>query len=374
MLTVTLAHRRARIARRHGLSAPYRHPDVLAATKAMTALHATEPATPHLSLLARVRALTVADVERALYEERSLVKVMGMRRTLFVVTRDLIAPIAASVGARVAEANRKRLLNEATAVDGRHEGWIDDAERDVVAALDGRSLSVRQLRDELEHLGGTFLGGAGTKWAAEVSTMSRLLTIFAASGSVVRATNAGHWRISRPTFTSMASWLGEPLEPFGERDGYAALVRHWLGTFGPGTEADLVWWLGSTKRAVRTSLADVEAVEVAFEDGSSGWVLPDDTADLERPASVEPWVALLPTLDPTTMGWRDRDFYLDPAHVPYLFDTAGNGGNTVWVDGRIVGSWVQDDTQRVVPILREAVSPSARGALDREVARLDEFL
>jgi Winged helix DNA-binding domain len=375
VLTATDAHRRARIADRHGLGAGCRYDDLLTATRAMTALHATEPSTPHLSLLARVGRLAVEDVERALYDERSLVKVMGMRRTLFVVTRELVAPIAGSVGARVAQANRRRLAKEAADLElGLGSEWIDDAEREVVAALEGRVLSARQLRDELDHLAGTFVAGVGTRWAAEVSIMSRLSTILAASGSVVRATNAGDWRISRPMFTSMSSWLGEALQPVSEREGYAAIVRRWLWTFGPGTEADLVWWLGSTKGAVRAALTDIETIEVAFDDGSTGWVLPDDTADLERPAVVEPWVAVLPTLDPTTMGWRIRDFYLDRSHVPYLFDTAGNGGNTIWVDGRVVGCWAQDDARRVVPVLREDVSRSARRAIDTELARLDGFL
>ena len=60
------------------------------------------------------------------------------------------------------------------------------------------------------------------------------------------------------------------------------------------------------------------------------------------------------------MGWRDRAFYLDPAHTPFLFDRAGNAGSTVWVDGRIVGCWVQDDDERVQLVLMEEVSADAR--------------
>ena len=163
--------------------------------------------------------------------------------------------------------------------------------------------------------------------------MSRLVTILGAAGEVVRGRNAGHWRISRPRWTSTASWLGEPVTPAEPDAGWAEVVRHWLWTFGPGTENDLVWWLGSTRTVIRRALADVDAVPVALDDGSTGWVLVDDTADLETPPSREPWVALLPTLDPTTMGWRDCGFYLDPTHTPYLFDSAGNGGTTVWVNG-----------------------------------------
>ena len=103
---------------------------------------------------------------------------------------------------------------------------------------------------------------------------------------------------------------------------------------------------------------------VALDDGSIGWVAADDTADLVVAASTEPWVALLPTLDPTTMGWRERRFYLDPAHTPFLFDSAGNAGTTVWVDGRVVGCWVQDERERVRLVLLEEVSSDARRRLD----------
>jgi hypothetical protein len=333
VLRVTDDHRRARIARRHGLSPEHRFDSIEAATVAMTALHATEPATPHLSLHARMHDLTVPDVEAALYERRTLVRTMAMRRTLWIVTRDLVPAVTGSAGRRVAD-----------------------------------------VHDEFPDLGGTFTAAPGTKWSTDVATMSRLLVILAATGDVVRGHNAGHWRISRPTWTSMTSWLGEEVTPAESEAGYGELVRHLLSTFGPATEADLVWWLGATKRAVRQALSDSSAIPVELDDGTIGWLLPDDTADVDVPASTEPWVALLPTLDPTTMGWRGRKFYLDPAHTPYLFDRAGNAGTTVWVDGRIVGCWVQDENERVELVLLDDVSGDARRRLDVEAARLDDFL
>jgi len=375
MLRVTDAHRRARIGRRHGLHAAHRYDDVVAATTAMTALHATEPSTPHLALHARVDALTVTDVEGALYDARSLVKPLVMRRTLFVVPRDLLPAVVGSAGRRVADAERRRLAKEAVDVERElGAGWIETVSREIVEALTGVELSARQLRDALPHAGGTFTAAPGTTWSAEVPMMTRFLTILGASGDVVRAHNAAHWRISRPLWTSMASWLGEELARPEPRDAYASVVRRWLWTFGPGTEDDLVWWLGATKAAVRSALGDLDAVQVALEDGTTGWVLPDDTADLEAAPSKEPWVALLPVLDPTTMGWRNRAFYLDPAHTPYLFDRAGNGGTTLWVNGRIVGCWVQDDEERVQLIVMEPVSKREHRMLDAEARRLDEFL
>ena len=115
-------------------------------------------------------------------------------------------------------------------------------------------------------------------------------------------------------------------------------MESWLRTFGPGTEADVVWWLGATKGAVRRALADVSAVEVALADGTPGWLLPDDVDEVAAP---EGWAALLPALDPTTMGWKQRDFYLGE-HAAKIFDSNGNGGPTMWWNGRIVGGWTQD--------------------------------
>ena len=94
----------------------------------MTAWHATEPSTPHLSLHARMRGLTVADVEAALYDQRSIVRTMAMRRTLWIVTRDLLPAVVGGPGRRVADAERRRLAKEAVELEARAGGdWIRGA-------------------------------------------------------------------------------------------------------------------------------------------------------------------------------------------------------------------------------------------------------
>lgn len=133
----------------------------------------------------------------------------------------------------------------------------------------------------------------------------------------------------------------------------------------------MVWWLGATKGIVRSALAAVAAEQVMLDSGATGWVLPGDTERTEDPGE---WVALLPVLDPTLMGWRERAWYLDPAHVPHLFDTNGNGGTTAWWNGRVVGAWVQDDDAVVRVLLGEDLPVHARRALQVEAARVTAFL
>lgn len=361
--------RRARLAHRHAIAPWSRVASPEAATRAMTVLHSTEPATVLLSCWSRVDGVTVVDVERALYVERSIVKQLAMRRTLFVFPRDLLPAVWGSAALRTAGTERGKMAKDAVlagfATDGH--AWLDEARRRVVDLLADlpEGLQATDIRQAVPFIDVRVAVSAGSSW-----TSSRVLTHLGATGDLVRAVNTGHWRTSRPRWTLMRHWLDDVPEPLTPAEGYRELVRRWLTTFGPGTEADVVWWLGATKGIVRTALADLDAVQVSLDGGGTGWVLPDD---VDEAPPAEPWAALLPVLDPTVMGWKERDFYLGP-HGPALFDRNGNAGTTAWVDGRIVGCWVQDAEAVVAVRLLEEVSDDARGALAAEAARLTAWL
>jgi hypothetical protein len=354
--------RRARLAVRHALAPAFRASSPLAATEAMAVLHATEPATVYLSCWARVPELRLADVDRALYADRTVVKQLAMRRTLFVFPRDLLPAAWPSASARVAAAEGARMAKDAAGA-GLPADWLDRAREQVLGVLAGApdGLSAAEIRKAAPLLDVTVAG----LW-----TGLRVLTHLGATGEIVRGVNGGRWYTSRPRWTLMRDWLGDVPAAPDAAAGYRELVRRWLRAFGPGTEDDLVWWLGSTRGAVRTALASLETVAVTLDGGSTGWLLPDDLDEVPDPG---PWVALLPVLDPTIMGWRGRGFYLGP-HRDHCFDRNGNAGTSVWVDGRVVGCWVQDAAGVVEVRLLSPVSAAARRALDDEAARLTTWL
>ncbi|MGI9539993.1 MAG: DNA glycosylase AlkZ-like family protein, partial [Miltoncostaeaceae bacterium] len=134
--------------------------------------------------------------------------------------------------------------------------------------------------------------------------------------------------------------------------------------FGPVTEGDVRWWTGLGARPVRAALQEIEAVVVDLEGGREGYVA---AGDLRREESAEGVVAMLPGLDLTAMGWRDRDWYLGP-HREALFDRNGNVGPTIWCDGRIVGGWGQREDASIAHRLLE---DPGREASERIVEQAD---
>ena len=98
------------MARRHFLVHDGSADPIARITRDLVGLHATDPATPYLSLWARVPGFTIADLDDALYQRRTLVKHLAMRRTLWVVGVDDLPLIQAAASDRVADNECRRLI------------------------------------------------------------------------------------------------------------------------------------------------------------------------------------------------------------------------------------------------------------------------
>ena len=92
-------------------------------------LHATDPATPYLSLWARLPGFAVADLDAELYQRRTLVKHLAMRRTLWMVRAEDLPLIQSGASDRVADNERRRLVADAQKAGITDDGdtWLDTA-------------------------------------------------------------------------------------------------------------------------------------------------------------------------------------------------------------------------------------------------------
>jgi hypothetical protein len=364
---IDVEERRARLVVRHRLAPAERVDDALAVARSLVCLHATDAVTVFLSIQARSDGIAPADIERALYDERHLVRLLAMRRTLWAVPRELVPVVFAAATRAVAATQRRRLEGfvRDSGVSTRPGAWVTRAGNAAVAAVAARGEAMTtEVVADVPLLAKKLRFGSG-RWVAEQSAGARVLPQMAMEGRLVRGRPRGSWVSPQFRWARTEDWLGGPIEDRDVAEAQAELIRLWLGSFGPGTETDLRWWTGWTARETRAALAAVPHVQVDL-DGATGYVLEDD---LEPTPLPEPSAALLPTLDPTTMGWKERDWYLGE-HAATLFDSNGNAGPTVWWEGRVVGGWSQRRDGEIVYRLLEDVGADAVKAVESEARRV----
>jgi Winged helix DNA-binding domain len=362
---ISVEQRRARLARRHHLAGAARDP--VAVARAMVALHSTDPASVFLSVAARTRQPAVATLEHELYETRSLVRVLGMRRTLFVVPSDLVPVIHAACTRAIAARERRRLIKMVEDAGLAEPGgpWVRRAEEATMAALRQRGeAATAELSGDVPELREQIRLGVGKKWEGTFAMSTRIVWLLAMDARIVRTRPRGTW------LSSQYRWC--PMDPFDEPpadEARAMLARLWLRAFGPATVNDLKWWTGWTLGETRKALDVVRPAEVDL-DGTSGIALADDLPPVPTP---KPRAVLLPSLDPTVMGWTERDWYLG-AHRTRLFDRSGNAGPTVWWEGRVVGGWTQRADGEIAYRLLEDIGGAGATAVADQAAALGRWL
>ncbi|RSM39309.1 winged helix DNA-binding domain-containing protein [Amycolatopsis balhimycina DSM 5908] len=365
---ISTDQRRARLAVRHSLAAPAA--TVADAVAGVVALHATDPATVHLSACARLAGPAVASVEQALYEDRTLLRLLGMRRTVFVTSLDTAALVQAGCAADIVVKQRK-LLEQHLGQQGHPENvpepgkWLADVEASAEAALRARgSATAQQLSEDEPRLRQQLLMAAGKPYEAIGNVTSRVLFLLAAGGRIARGRPRGSWLSTQYVWHPLDEWVPGGLPEWEPDEARAELARRWLRSYGPAPVTDLRWWTGWTAGQTKKALAAVAPVEVDLDDGP-GLALVDDLGPVPSPA---PWVAFLPALDPTPMGWQERDWFLGP-HRAALFDRSGNVGPTIWASGRVVGGWAQRPSGEIAYRLLEDVGAETRAMVETEAEK-----
>jgi Winged helix DNA-binding domain len=337
-------------------------------------LHATDPASVFLEARARMAVSSPATIEHELYETRSVIRLLAMRRTLFLVPLDAAGIVHAAASLRISERERRRthqMLTDA-GIGPDPAALIHELEELALAAVHANpEATTAELRAADPRLDQRIPIARGKSYEGSISVASQIFFHLALDGRIARSRPRGTWISGQFRWSPIERWLPDGIPAISVDTARAELARRWLRAFGPGTRDDLKWWTGWTVAATRQALEATGALEVDLEDGATGYLLPDDLEPTNRPA---PWVALLPALDATTMGWAGRDWYLGP-HRAALFDTSGNAGPTIWLDGRIVGGWAQRRQDgEVVAQLLEDVGSEARAMIESECARLEAWL
>jgi hypothetical protein len=320
-------------------------------------LHATGATVPYLALWARGRASAKEDLHTALYDQRSLAKVLCMRNTLFILPKALL-PVAYQATKR----RRKALLGRYL----RHYGITDEEYQRGCAAvaelLAGGARTTAEIKQELSD-----------------PALAVMVDLMPDDWRLVRAGPRGTWRSNLHEYVPFHDWFPDVnLESLSSDEAQTRLVWHYLSCFGPASEEDVVWWTGLGKTEVRRALSELadRIVQVGIDSLGGRYLSP--ASDVETLMGIHHdghslW--FLPSLDPCIMGYQDRSRFLHPGKYDKVFDPSGNALPTVWSDGQIVGIWMEDKKMEAVQVLLfEPVARPVREQMEEEAQRLSRFL
>ena len=280
--TVSVAERRRRLAVRHHLAPGERAGTVAAVVGDLIGLHGTDPASVYLAAWARTRDVDKAAIEQALYEERSLIRMLGMRRTVFVVPAALMPVIQSACTDQIAERLRRQLTQVVAAAGIAPDAatWLKDVGEGTlrVLAARGSATGAELARDE-PRLRTQIIAAPDNPYGGAVNLTTRLLTLLSAEGLIVRGRPRGGWTSTQFTWSAAPERTDLPAAA-----ARAELARQWLAAFGPAPLSDLQWWTGWTAGQVRQAVSSLDLTEVDLG-GTPGVLLTGDEAPDAPPPS-----------------------------------------------------------------------------------------
>jgi len=298
---------------------------------------------------------------------------------MFVVPVELASVIQSACTEAIAKRERARLVRmvEEAGIATRAGPWLATVEAETLEVLHRLGeATAADLTKEVEGLRAQIPFGSGRSWQGTVGVSTRMLFLLSAEGRIIRGRPKGTLVSSLYRWVPMDRWVAGGLPWIPKEQAQAELVRRYLGRYGPATRNDIQWWTGWTVAETKRALGAIGAVEVDLGDGATGWVLAGDNEPGELDAAdgaTAPWIAFLPALDATVMGWQERDWYLAP-HRPRLFDTNGNAGPSIWLDGRAVGGWAQRRSGEIRYQLLEDVGREAAAQIESRADALGAWL
>jgi hypothetical protein len=332
--------------------------------QAVCGLQAQVLAAAELGVGVRSSGLTLAEVEQARLQERSIIWTWGMRGTLHLLAAsDLgwLLPLLGPVFLRGDRARSNYLgLDEET------------AERGVRLLVDLLASQGPLTRQEIA----LWLAAQGVPTEGQASI--HLIARAANQGFVCH----GPERAGEPSYVLLDDWCKDSRDALPPEDALDELARRYLAAYGPAGAADLAAWSGLSLRELRSALGRIagELVEVDMG-GRTGW-LPkahldwlDELSSMEK--SPAPLVRLLPRFDSYLLGYASRESILDPQYAVRINTGGGMIAATLLVDGRIQGTWSTKKRRQALEVITAPfveLVPEVRAALEIEVAEMGRFL
>jgi hypothetical protein len=334
---------------RQWLLEPPRAATPLEAIEQLVGLQAQDVKAPYFQLWSRIADFDPTELS-ALLEARAAVRVVLMRGTIHLTSaRDalLLRPLVQDMISRATDGN-----------------WGVDVDRVALAAA-GRELVDAEPRT-FAQLGALL----AERWPdADPRSLAQQIRALVA---LVQVPPRGLWgRSGAPAHTSIENWLGVGGDPGAPASGATdAVVRRYLGAFGPASVADMQKWSGLTR--LGAAFERLRGELVSYTDAETGKRELFDLPDAPRPPADTPVKPrLVGPFDNLVLSHADASRVLPAEHRPKVMTENGLIAGMVLIDGFVAGNWRIKATKKLATLSVATFGAKAYRKKDQAVIARD---
>ncbi|MBA7631590.1 hypothetical protein ES703_39122 [subsurface metagenome] len=323
-------------------------------------LHATGSTTPYLSLFTRTNNFIKDVLEEEIHIIRRLGKIRCMRKTLHILTKEMI-PIAYAATKKFVELNSERYAQYLGISKEEYKKYS----KLILKVLNDQGMTASEIRKAIK-----------TKL-----NVSPIINLMCDQGLLIRGISRKGWKSNLHTYFSFKRYFPDiNLYKLKEKEAVKLLVKQYLSSFGPVTEDDITWWTGLGKTIIKQSLKEfgekILIINISNLKGNFILLKTDERNLKGINLTIISTINFLPVQDPYIMGYKERERYINPGDYDNVFDRSGNATATILLDGRVIGVW--DFTEKAESIVKiylfKKVGKALLKRIYSEASRIGEFM
>ncbi len=357
---------------RHHLLEQARPADLVTVVSQVCGLNAQTARGPYLSLLSRLKGFERHHLDKALYEDRLLIKTWLMRGTVHMVPSDEFVVYQVALRKHLDKYWDGFLKRFGSRTLTRNSSKLFES---LLNEICKGPQTKKELLPRVDHL---LRSHSEREKKIVISCALRQMSY---QGFICHAEPTGTWyHFKDNRFTTVLNWIpGGILAKISEDDARSRLFLAYLNGYGPATLQDFAHWSGFQMSQVREifdgAKEKIHQVKIAGARGDY-WLRKEDSEAFEkaRVRSKAP-VRFLPEFDPLIMGHKDKARIIDAKDRARIFLRLADVAPVVMVNGRAAGTWNYAFTNRSMTVsLFDKMPPSVGSQLELTVKGLTDFL
>ena len=288
----------------------------------------------YLSIMVRRPSSHPGDLEEALLNDRSLIRVSAFRASLFLIgTSDY--PIYFRALYPLLRSNSLNKLEQAGLSENTLIKW-------------GKILSEINFQMPASHEQVIAWLYPAKEKLPEIDLQRLILRKLCDFGILIRI-HAKGWKGNDFSYALLKNWLSDlRLSHENPESARTETIRRYLKCYGPASVDDMAWWTGLPATQISRSVSHLrrEAVRIPLEGHKEEmYALRGCVDDMRKPPECENHILFLPPWDPYPLAWHNRKRIIDRELADWVYDAIGNASGTIVENGRIVGVWQFRDSQ-----------------------------